>query len=78
MWCQTEELQTKMTIIHSLENRLTAINEEHEAEMQRQTPKVHFLHVSKKVVQIRKMNCDIQIMYFCSFIPISAAETGIF
>lgn len=49
MWCQTEELQTKMTIIHSLENRLTAINEEHEAEMQRQTQKVHFMHVSKKL-----------------------------
>ncbi|XP_030299600.1 pericentrin isoform X3 [Sparus aurata] len=34
MWCYTEELQTRMTIIHTLEKRVAALSEEHNAEMQ--------------------------------------------
>uniref|UniRef100_A0A673B4S6 Pericentrin n=1 Tax=Sphaeramia orbicularis TaxID=375764 RepID=A0A673B4S6_9TELE len=34
MWCHTEELQAKITLIHNLENRLSALSKQHEAEMQ--------------------------------------------
>ncbi|XP_032355881.1 pericentrin isoform X2 [Etheostoma spectabile] len=37
MWSQTEELQTRMSIIHTLENRLAALSEQHDAELQRNT-----------------------------------------
>ncbi|KAK5857626.1 hypothetical protein PBY51_010856 [Eleginops maclovinus] len=40
MWCLTEELQTRMTIIHSLENNLAALSKQHDAEMQRNTQKL--------------------------------------
>lgn len=40
LWCHAEELQTRMTIIHTLENRLTAMSEQHEEEMMRMTQKV--------------------------------------
>lgn len=40
MWCHTEELQTRMTIIHTLEDKLSALSKQHEAEMQRNTQKV--------------------------------------
>lgn len=41
MWCYTEELQTRMTIIHTLEKRLSALSEEHNAEMQSNPQKVN-------------------------------------
>ncbi|XP_038584251.1 pericentrin isoform X3 [Micropterus salmoides] len=40
MWCHTEELQTMMTIIHTLENRLAALSKQHDAETQRNTEKL--------------------------------------
>ncbi|XP_034381587.1 pericentrin isoform X4 [Cyclopterus lumpus] len=40
MWCHTEELQTRLTIIHTLENRLSALTKQHDAEMQRNTQKL--------------------------------------
>ncbi|XP_026170864.1 pericentrin isoform X4 [Mastacembelus armatus] len=40
MWCYTEELQTNMTIIHTLENRLAAMSKAHNAEMQNDTQKL--------------------------------------
>lgn len=40
MWCYTEELHTKMTIIHTLEDRLDALSKEQDAEMQRNTQKL--------------------------------------
>lgn len=40
MWCHNEELQTSVTINHTLENRLMALSKEHEAEMQMNTQKV--------------------------------------
>ncbi|XP_051244571.1 pericentrin isoform X2 [Dicentrarchus labrax] len=40
MWCHTEELQTRMTIIHNLEGRMAALNKQHDAEMQRNTQKL--------------------------------------
>ncbi|XP_074517499.1 pericentrin isoform X3 [Sebastes fasciatus] len=40
MWCHTEELQTRMTIIHTLENRLAALSKQHDAELQRNTQKL--------------------------------------
>ncbi|XP_054469221.1 pericentrin isoform X2 [Anoplopoma fimbria] len=40
MWCHTEELQTRMTIIHTLENRLSALSKKHDAEMQSNTQKL--------------------------------------
>lgn len=40
MWCHNEELQTRMTIIHTLENRLMVLSKEYEAEMQMNTQKV--------------------------------------
>ncbi|XP_036981473.1 pericentrin isoform X2 [Acanthopagrus latus] len=40
MWCYTEELQTRMTIIHTLEKRLSALSEEHNAEIQSNPQKV--------------------------------------
>ncbi|XP_078134423.1 pericentrin isoform X2 [Sander vitreus] len=39
MWCHTEELQTRMSIIHTLENRLAALSK-HDAELQRNTQKM--------------------------------------
>lgn len=35
MWCYMEELQAITTVVHSLENRLIAINQDHEAEKQK-------------------------------------------
>ncbi|XP_044023203.1 pericentrin isoform X3 [Siniperca chuatsi] len=40
MWCHTEELQTRMTIIHTLENRLATLSKQHDAEMQRNKQKL--------------------------------------
>lgn len=40
MWYHIEELQAITTVVHSLENRLIAINQEHEAEMQKHTQEV--------------------------------------
>ncbi|TMS21355.1 Pericentrin [Larimichthys crocea] len=40
MWSHTEELQTRMTIIDTLENRLAALSKQHEAEMQMNTQKL--------------------------------------
>ncbi|XP_034713637.1 pericentrin isoform X5 [Etheostoma cragini] len=40
MWSHTEELQTRMSIIHTLENRLAALSEQHDAELQRNTQKM--------------------------------------
>ncbi|XP_039642921.1 pericentrin isoform X3 [Perca fluviatilis] len=40
MWFHTEELQTRMSIIHTLENRLAALSKQHEAELQRNTQKL--------------------------------------
>ncbi|XP_056248818.1 pericentrin isoform X1 [Seriola aureovittata] len=40
LWCHTEELQTRMTIIHTLENRLAAMSEQHDSEMQKSTQKL--------------------------------------
>ncbi|XP_041809392.1 pericentrin isoform X2 [Chelmon rostratus] len=37
MWCHTEELQKRVTIIHTLENRLAALSNQHDAEMHRNT-----------------------------------------
>ncbi|XP_076604354.1 pericentrin isoform X2 [Chaetodon auriga] len=39
-WCHTEELLTRMTIIHTLENRLAALSNQHDAEMQGNTQKL--------------------------------------
>jgi len=41
MWCLSEELQTRMTIIHTLENRLAAQSKQPVADMQLDTEKVH-------------------------------------
>ncbi|XP_042356085.1 pericentrin isoform X2 [Plectropomus leopardus] len=35
MWCHTEELHTKLGIISSLENRLSALSKQHDAEIQK-------------------------------------------
>ncbi|XP_039994200.1 pericentrin isoform X3 [Xiphias gladius] len=40
LWCHTEELHTRLTIIHTLENRLAALSEQHDAEMQKNTQKL--------------------------------------
>ncbi|XP_071353542.1 pericentrin isoform X2 [Trachinotus anak] len=42
LWCHTEELQTRMTIIHTLENRLAATSKEHDAKIQKNTQKEIF------------------------------------
>lgn len=55
MWCHTEELQTKMAIIHTLENRLSVLREQYEAEVQRNERKVHTYrqaHVLERVKQL--------------------------
>lgn len=35
IWHYIEELQAMTTVVHSLDNRLTAINQDHEAEKQK-------------------------------------------
>uniref|UniRef100_A0AAQ4QNG3 Pericentrin/AKAP-450 centrosomal targeting domain-containing protein n=1 Tax=Gasterosteus aculeatus aculeatus TaxID=481459 RepID=A0AAQ4QNG3_GASAC len=40
IWCHTEELQTRMTMIHSLEERVSTLSKQHDAEMQRNTQKL--------------------------------------
>ncbi|KAM4625822.1 pericentrin [Polymixia lowei] len=37
MWRHSEELQTRMTVIQTLENRLSALSKQHDAELQRNT-----------------------------------------
>ncbi|XP_034431835.1 pericentrin isoform X3 [Hippoglossus hippoglossus] len=34
LWCHTEELQTRMTMIHTLEDGVVALSEQHDAEIQ--------------------------------------------
>ncbi|XP_028252082.1 pericentrin isoform X2 [Parambassis ranga] len=40
MWCHTEELQAKLTIIHTLESKLTEVTEQHDAEIQKNMQKL--------------------------------------
>ncbi|XP_008275148.1 pericentrin [Stegastes partitus] len=40
IWRHSEELQTRMTIIHTLENRLEALSKQHAAEMQKNMQKL--------------------------------------
>ncbi|XP_010784783.1 pericentrin [Notothenia coriiceps] len=40
MWCLTEELQSRMTIIHTLDSNLAALSKQHDAEVQRNTQKL--------------------------------------
>ncbi|KAI9528762.1 hypothetical protein NQZ68_017360 [Dissostichus eleginoides] len=40
MWCLTEELQSRMTIVHTLDSNLAALSKQHDAEMQRNTQKL--------------------------------------
>ncbi|XP_071063370.1 pericentrin isoform X2 [Pseudochaenichthys georgianus] len=40
MWCLTEELQSRMTIIHTLDSKLAALSKQHDAEVQRNTQKL--------------------------------------
>ncbi|XP_017270711.1 pericentrin isoform X2 [Kryptolebias marmoratus] len=47
-WCLTEELQTRMTIIHTLENRLTSSSKQQDAETQLNTKKVTLLEEALK------------------------------
>lgn len=51
MWCHVEELQALTTVVHSLENRLVAVNTDHEAEMQKHTQEVDTLS-TLRVLQI--------------------------
>ncbi|XP_041827485.1 pericentrin isoform X2 [Melanotaenia boesemani] len=51
MWCLSEELDTRMTIIHSLENRQASLSEQHEAEMQLNTQKIALLEETLKQEQ---------------------------
>ncbi|XP_072221841.1 pericentrin isoform X1 [Leuresthes tenuis] len=55
MWCLSEELQTRMTIIHTLENRLAALSKQPVADMQLDTEKVALLeetlHLERETVQ---------------------------
>ncbi|KAM3594613.1 uncharacterized protein V6R79_010896 [Siganus canaliculatus] len=37
MWCHTEELQTRITIIYTLESRLAALSKQHSVDMQQKT-----------------------------------------
>lgn len=41
MWLHAEELQTTAVIIHILEDRLRDLSEQYEADVQRNTEKVH-------------------------------------
>lgn len=50
LWCHSEELHSRLTIIHNLENRLAALNEQYKAEVQN-TQKVHIMHPRCKNVQ---------------------------
>ncbi|XP_078031283.1 pericentrin isoform X3 [Epinephelus lanceolatus] len=60
MWCHTEELQTKMTTIHTLENRLAAMSKRHDEELQRNTQKlkqefaVELVHLEEALKQERE------------------------
>ncbi|XP_051804402.1 pericentrin isoform X2 [Acanthochromis polyacanthus] len=60
IWCHSEELQTRMTIIHTLENRLAALNQQHDAEMQKSMQKlkqefaVELAHLEEALKQERE------------------------
>ena len=41
MWCHSEELQSRITIIQTLEGRLSALVTQHATELQRNTQQVH-------------------------------------
>ncbi|XP_070402930.1 pericentrin isoform X4 [Nothobranchius furzeri] len=47
-WYLTEQLQTRMTIIHTLENRLTSLSERRDAEMQSNTQKLNLVENALK------------------------------
>ncbi|KAK5886534.1 hypothetical protein CesoFtcFv8_017560 [Champsocephalus esox] len=40
MWCLTEELHSRMTIIHTLDSKLAALSKQNDAEVQRNTQKL--------------------------------------
>ncbi|XP_054861917.1 pericentrin isoform X3 [Amphiprion ocellaris] len=60
IWCHSEELQTRMTIIHTLENRLAALSQQHDAEMQKSMQKlkqefaVELAHLEEALKQERE------------------------
>ncbi|XP_042292883.1 pericentrin isoform X3 [Thunnus maccoyii] len=60
MWCHTEQLQTRMTIIHTLENRLADLSKQHEAEMEKNTQKLkqecagELIHLEEALKQQRE------------------------
>lgn len=55
MWRHTEELQAKMTIIHTLENRLSVLREQYEAEMQRNEQKVHTRRRARILERVKRL-----------------------
>ena len=50
IWCHSEELQSRLTIIHSLEGSLSALDAQHATELQRNTQQVH-IHLYTSDVQ---------------------------
>ncbi|KAM7403309.1 hypothetical protein PAMA_003979 [Pampus argenteus] len=77
MWRHTEELQTRMTIIHTLESRHADISKRHEAEMQKNTQKLkqefaeELVHLEEALNQereavreeMRRMREDLQVKH---------------
>lgn len=57
MWCHSEELQTRMTMIQNLERQLAAVADAHNMELRSHTMKVntHTLekHTRSKCVQLK-------------------------
>lgn len=72
MWYHIEELQAITTVVHSLENRLIAVNKDHEGEMQKHTQEVDELSAYlQKVGQIIDISCECVVLlcfltHFCS------------
>ncbi|XP_053191638.1 pericentrin [Scomber japonicus] len=68
MWCHTEELQARMTIIHTLENKLADLSKQHEAEMSNNTQKLkqefagELVHLEEalKLEEVKKMREELQ------------------
>jgi hypothetical protein len=53
-WCHSEELRSRMTIIHTLEGSLSALGTQHATELQRNTQQVHTISYTSGIQNERK------------------------
>lgn len=72
IWSHIEELQAITTVVHSLESRLSAVNQDHEAEKQKLTQGVdkfsNFIYFIFLKILDQLLRSAVNLLCFCAFI----------